>query len=107
MTDALIAELESAAKGSRDLDTAIWKAARCPTLYNDRPYYSRSLDAALTLVPEGWFIANMFVSPDKTTLYFWCANNPGLGHKYRSGAPTPALALCIAALRARQAMEAP
>ena len=59
------------------------------------PHYTASLDAALTLLPAGWF---------------WCVNSNGIGWAMRydfeviGKASTPALALCAAAIRAR-AME--
>ena len=67
--------------------------------------FTQSLDAALTLVPEGWRWAVSTTnddspcafghSPDKS---FWIEDTP---------AATPALALCAFALRARAAIDAP
>ncbi len=67
--EELIAELEQAAEGSRELDIDIHKAlgwelappeAGCTwwntngdTFNGDTPHYTTSLDAALTLVPDG------------------------------------------------------
>ena len=69
------------------------------------PPYTASLDAALTLVPDGWRWAVSTTnddppcafghSPDKS---FWIEDTP---------AETPALALCVFALRARAAIDAP
>ncbi len=62
--------------------------------------YTASLDAALTLVPEGWWVQHL----GKITTGWWCR----LGIEGRSlmyVAKTPALALCAAALRARAALE--
>ncbi len=126
--NTLIAELEAATEGSMELDVAV-----CPyrTKWHDNcedwmfeepdlsgawnaiPAYTTSLDAALTLVPEGWewlvrggddenfanvtrggvpvMMEGRQINPD------W-QRNPVYAH-------SPALALCIAALRARQAME--
>ncbi len=117
MMDKLIAELEAATEGSRQLDFAIYLALGLPItnkanltsrmiavhLENVSPRYTTSLDAALTLVPEGWR---------------WEAADYGGGdqdgpraelwhgvHHYGAFGGTPVLAVCIAALRARQAME--
>jgi hypothetical protein len=63
----------------------------------EAPAYTTSLDAAMTLVPEGCSV-HAFFQPRK------------IGHKVEIGcghvcekAATPALALCAAALRARAA----
>ena len=105
MTD-LIARLEAAEIGSRELDAAIYDAIDSPaikiktTLDYDFPAYTTSLDAALTLVPEGlaWGVADR---KDKSKPLAICghADNP-MTETY---AATPALALCIAALKARVA----
>lgn len=68
--------------------------------------YSNSLDAALDLVPTGWTVARIGQNDDKT----WTAElREGLYFSYSRvvfgpsdhKAPTPALALAIAALKAR------
>jgi hypothetical protein len=64
-----------------------------------RMAYTSSVDAALTLVPEGWAWAKrldgaFYVAPIDE-------GSPYSGQ--RGDAPTPALALCIAALEARRA----
>lgn len=118
MTDSLIAKLESAAEGSRELDEAIaiavladFEVDRLVGMSDDDPgiltfrypdgsrgtalRYTTSLDAALSLVPEGWE---------------WCLTweggiasvdigDPMLRMEY--AAATPALAMCAAALKAR------
>lgn len=77
------------------------------------PRYTASIDVALTLVPEGWrwqtsnrapkpqagraFIHND--QPISTGLGGLCPNPKYEGHE--TTAATPAIALCIAALRAR------
>ena len=127
----LIARLEAAPKGSRELDAEIAAKIGCtkaPQIMPyrplrvlhpsgrtiDLPHYTTSIDAALTLVPEGWAI-NVLGQTDKG---LWVAT---LRHietsKRKMGAtdnygnlpltswsrPTPALALCIAALKALDA----
>lgn len=97
----LIARLEKATGEDRELDCLI--EGIHPTASGDTPHYSASIDAALTLVPKGfaWTLASQgttdfrfFASvafPDED-----CDGTPTL-------AATPAIALCIAALRARAA----
>ena len=126
----LIAKLEAAPEGSRELDDAIFEVVTGKSAYQmsvafgdieaplrrmtGLPHYTTSLDAALTLAPEGWD---------------WLVRNDGDGafaNLTRGGTPimleneqinpdwqdTPtlaangALALCVACLRARPAMEA-
>ena len=71
------------------------------------PHYTTSIDAALTLVPEGWiWKANWFNSKG----YALVGKPSEKGnfkepHKYPALAKTPALALCIAALTAREKEE--
>lgn len=67
------------------------------------PRYTASIDAALTLVPEGveWRLGS--ASHRKGfVVTFWLPGDGGLV-RIHVDAPTPALTLCIAALRARSA----
>lgn len=103
--DDLIARLEKATAPSRRLDAEIIAVIKggAPEDYEATswalPRLTESLDAALTLVPEGCDAA-VHVYPDG------CGN----AHVYRMDDPpsemaegrNPALALCIAALKARQ-----
>lgn len=98
--EALIAKLEAATGPDRDVD---WKITLVVSpagfRYHDCPAYTASLDAAQALVPEG---------------YAWhCGCEIDLtpfarvfGHDLHEEecAATPALALCIASLRARAAL---
>ena len=124
--DALIAKLEAATEGSRELNGEIWwvvdrRAAEVtyrnaalgnPIAIPDKmpgglgrlvvtqyaPHYTTSIDAALTLVPDGldeeikrarhrgWYVA------------LWKPGRVG----QIGDSSTPALALCIAALKARK-----
>lgn len=113
---ALIAKLEAATEGSRELDWLIFDAVYGPAWKDGRWWvdgektrwlplgqteFSTSLDAALTLVPAGWQWW-----ADKTDRSAIWAISPALGvvEGLQGHHPTsPALALCIAALRARQA----
>jgi hypothetical protein len=145
--EGLVERLEAVTEGSQQLDWDIAKAVglaivdrystefpaddRGPWYYLDTcPEFSSSLDAALTLVPEGWgwyMIANWIGvgtgncrqectvtirSPDAR----YEESGPNQGGTYESylvagrdacaiQAKTPALALCIAALRARETEE--
>ncbi len=68
------------------------------------PWYTTSLDAALTLVPEGWsgHLAFETPSPGSDTVasarLFYTAEDP----RHYGVAATPALALAIAAMKALQ-----
>lgn len=123
MTDlsSLIERLEKATEGSRELDGEIWCAANgyeflvwdgAGVRYRVRETgwyaaehvkpYTASLDCALTLVPEGWQWRAWHTPTDEGSLWGAEVNWEPPGNVY---AETPALALCIAALRARQARE--
>lgn len=124
----LIERLENATEGSRELDAAIYahvcggKMANIgphgwmvlvpyasETIAEDPKPFSRSLDAALTLVPKGcavdlhYFPGTADVPAGK---YFnaaaavWFADR---GKRFRADSYTMPLALCIAALKARTA----
>lgn len=106
----LIARLERALEGSRQLDQLIYTAIDAPGLRESRdgeivaspniysiqaPEYSTSLDAAFELMPRqfSWTL--------NSTIRFGCAAIIR-GHQTHEGdAATPALAICIAALKAR------
>lgn len=99
--EQLIAALEAATEGSRELDEQI--ASECNILLY--PHYTTSIDAALTLVPEGciWKVFSDYPGD----AYFadvekWVPGQGGPENWRTDGAcSSPALALCIAALRAR------
>ena len=152
--DELIARLEAASDGSRELDWEIRQAmgsVRIPLPIDDRcwagravsgaiyqaaprggstrdfylPFYTTSLDAALTLVPEHsngkwpWAVTypaykkegqaggfGRFKYMDGKT--YAGIRNPLSSHlrgDYEAYGKTPALALCIAALAARKVMD--
>jgi len=105
MTDiaTLIARLEAATAGSRELDSAISRAVGDVTaieLCTDHgrivgcPAFTASIDAALALVPEGkdWTVRSCAVMAEVDI---------GEDEWISVNAATPALALCIAALRVR------
>ena len=129
--EALALRCEQATGPDRELDAAIWLlcvpgATRMQWSYvhiaTERtceidetrdasgkliivPTYSASLDAALTLVPDGHASAvgtMAFKDSDKLP---WATYWTPQGWPYSTEAATPALALCAAALRARAQME--
>lgn len=124
---ALIDEIERATEGSAALDDKIASAVltfeqtvRLKGSPDDDPgfaayrypdgsigsalRYSRSLDAARTLVPEGW---NWYLMGPDAFKINPCVALLGLpGQREAKGeARTHALALCAAALRARKEMD--
>lgn len=118
MTDKLadlIARLERATGADRDLDEAIaeWRfqddmATKRTSKWGPVPrYYTASLDAALTLVPEGldWLICSR--RRNFQDGYYVHIMNGDVNRDGRSVSvawhPIPAIALCIAALKARSA----
>ncbi len=70
------------------------------------PRYTTSLDAAVTLVPEGdiWSVHGSDAPNHKGFADISTMREP---HYFKADAATPALALCAAALRARAATQAP
>lgn len=95
--------------------------AICRSCETERPYTS-SIDCALSLVPEGWGISgftNCMIDPkygDVRSTTGWSVVCARIGESFAGRieaiadlpggrAPTPALALCIAALEARQKMK--
>lgn len=112
---SLIERLEAAEVGSRELDAAIWYALieTCggkpdKDMIGRWPDYTTSLDAALALaerVLPGWHweLDNVGGSPYAANLtnpvgrFLICGDT-----EVYSTAPTPALALCIAILKAKE-----
>lgn len=139
--DTLIAELERAEEGSRELDASIFCAVKFPghkpernffyknrdewgvfvsnqpkpgMTFHDAPHYTTSVDAALTLVPEGWLVASIsqyakrgeprsgviMIRKEHAARNDMTVPEMNLATP-RSEAATAAVALCIAALRVR------
>jgi len=113
----LIERLEAAESGSRELDAEIAKEvgytfmetwtlseeywigpAPAPDKPVVLPRFTTSLDAALTLVPEGFWTRLIIATPPVAEV------NPNNIESVDGKviATTPALALCIAALKARE-----
>lgn len=131
---SLIARLEAAVGGDRELDGDIWwavnrrEAAICynnaatglPKKWDElpavmpggmgrlavrsfAPTYSSSLDAAFSLIPDGW---RLYSIQDNTKFQgekYWHAGLDKGNSVQSIRAATPALALTIAALKAREA----
>ncbi len=87
-----------------------WLVQRSGMSLLTAPHYTTSLDAALTLVPEGWR-GKLLIGdwsdgqrPEQDRAALW-NNDDGARESVfgvGSSAATPALALCIASLRARE-----
>lgn len=121
---SLIERIEAATEGSRELDVAVILALHpeagpyqpyCqgdePIFWNDPyrkmrcPKVSTSIDAALTLLPEGldWLVrTGDRAAGGHPYGHVYEGNTFGLGEAF---ATTPALALLAAILRARQAAQ--
>ena len=112
MTNNLIAKLEAAEGPSRELDGLIHGAiGRVERGFNihklnpNLPAYTASLDDAVSLVPEGWRV-HEFQEADDGRWRCLVVRAEGRGGSSGAGLywrPTPDLALCIAALKAREA----
>jgi hypothetical protein len=109
--DKLIQALEKATEGSQILDVAIGRE-----IYGYEPDdpmwhvlpFTTSIDAALTLVPEGhgwkiWLATDFVYGVTKGNAIVWKYYGPS----QEVQANTPALALCIASLKARARQETP
>ena len=117
----LIARLEAATEGNRELGEDIYVELSFRRLIPQTPGYplgdrrgcqfdyTTSIDAALTLVPEGWgfmlryHITRRGMRATASALAPFMAER---GDVFDQSAATPALAHCIAALKAR-ALDTP
>lgn len=99
----------------REVDAEIWRIIHPTIQYRLAPSYTASIDAAMTLVPEG---------DPAFSATFWRLGNDGEGadpaefkaeillcsmltsKRLSATASTPALALCAAALLARETNDA-
>jgi len=130
MDNTLIARLEAATEDSRELDAEIHIAASLcdpsaryepnndvivwlehhpevpggasQVLCDELPHYTESIDSAITLIPAGWHwqVENEATSDGKARAWLHERAKTGRGRSKNAFADTPALALCIAALRA-------
>ena len=106
---ALADRAEKATGDSFDLNHAIALALGLPS----EPF-SASLDAAMSLVPEGWNwmagnrdqpLARAYVNNGQPHFTGAAARRNPACLWFETTAPTPALALCAAALRARATLD--
>lgn len=117
MTAELITRLESADGPDRELDWAIAESlgwTRCqvgqviacyapgdPHMKAGAPRYTASIDAALTLVPDEYLLG-ILAELENGRWTTKLLNRREIAGLLPESGPTPALALCIAALRAQQ-----
>jgi hypothetical protein len=101
-TTKLIAALQAAREGSEYLDYAIQRQF---TLTKPVPAYTRSIDAAMLLVPEGWSIHRLCRRHDcRGNFTGWLAELYQAAHAVIEFPANPlgataALAICTAAMR--------
>jgi len=110
MDSALISRLEQAEAGSRELDAAVYRLLAGKSTdhwfkfgdqyFSDDTVYSvtTSIDAAMSLVPEGWNWSIDCIDGK----YSAVLNNTPIARnaQFSQYLPNPALALCIASLKA-------
>lgn len=121
MSKSIAERIEALEGPCREMDLSIAKAVGLAHLdavaggvtgfmYMDRgqpacvtvPRYTASLDAAITLVPEGWNMSVFLIEKLKLRASASVRDRDGK-FSFTSAASTPALALCAAALRAQEA----
>lgn len=100
----LTAKLEAATEGTRELDYAIAEALGRENVRKTQgtfaPWkYTTSIDAALTLVPEGWVPTLYFPDPSIQTDSCLCLLGLPGTREAKGQSPTMPLAICIAALK--------
>ena|SRR5215813_9155215 len=104
----LIPSLQAAGEGSEYLDYAIQRQFG---LMKPVPAYTRSLDAAMQLVPEGWSIHRMGQRHDcRGSFTGWFAElyraaEAVIEFPADSRGATAPLAICVAAMKVRQGLE--
>lgn len=112
--ESLIKRLELASGPDRALDLDISHYGKQKFAHEGKgigwpPHYTASIDAALTLVPEGYAIQGMEIWAQETHLtiletqkkndgLYWHTSGEG---RWKANHAIPSIALCIAALRAR------
>lgn len=119
MLDELIARIERLQGPDRAVDYTIADMTGDHFRNGGKaPEYTASLDAAMTLVPEGWAVERSGwhrLAPDPYAKFgLWQYRRNAEGEwlhgsdevRVVGSAPTPALALVLASLKANKAMEA-
>lgn len=117
--DELIKQLEAATGPNHSIDVAIAEATGWFHAHPNEhraPNFTFSIDAAMTLVPEGWAwrvmhngpYANGNPSKPRAELAepIETKFGPGVGIRAQVDGATPAIAICIAVLKARAATAA-
>lgn len=103
--DVLIARLEAATEGSTELSATIGRDVMGHVPHDPVVPYTTSLDAALTLVPDSaeWSVERR-LSKGMLPAYasIWAIGARDIDFHANGSGKTPAIALCIAALRARE-----
>ena len=107
--EQLIKDLEAASEGSQSLGDRVLLACGVNSDPTDlRPDPTVSMDAALELVPQGWDWSIKTISqwttigPDGYRCEIWKRDYSVTLRQPPRGRATPALALCVAVLRAHQ-----
>ena len=101
--DDLIARLEAATEGSRELDDEIHGMLGCE--YETHcPCYTTSLDAAMMLVPENYINVRIYSGNRWVRI---AMPDGGIGIFEFGWSGQAPLALCVAALRARKVLGQP
>ncbi|MBV8651694.1 MAG: hypothetical protein JO255_09525 [Alphaproteobacteria bacterium] len=104
----LASSVDGASEGSEYLDFAI---QRLFGLRKPIPEYTRSLDAAVSLIPPHWSIHRLSHTHNGRgkfsgwTVELYQATEAMIDASVAAQAATPALAICAAALRAREALR--
>jgi len=105
----VISALEAAAKGSEYLDYAIQHQFG---LLKPVPAYTRSVDAAMLLFPDGWSIHRLSRRHDcRGNFTGWVAelyraSDAIISYPANSLGTTASLALCLAAMRIHEGLQA-
>jgi hypothetical protein len=99
---ALAERCEHATGPDRELDCAILVAIdwRYNSAWRHLPRLTASLDAAMTLVPEGWWVQQLTQSHNRDATWV-SLHSDTPAPVVQTSARADALALCAAALRAR------
>jgi hypothetical protein len=104
-----LAERCEAEQPSRSLDCAIYLGTRLPIAVASHTIhpYTTSLDAAVTLMPDGWFLETLSDIFGDGMVYARLACPEPIREAQGCGGRNRALTLCAAALRARAAEDQP
>lgn len=99
----LIARLEAAEVGSRELDVCMWEVSDGWQNVHRPPCVTTSLDAALAMAERVLPGCRCIAERDHDGTGWACVRASEDSERFMTDAATPALALCIAILRALDA----